>query len=79
MTERYANGQPVGYSNRNLCETCAGDLGDCNCPPNVPPADAAREEWRVVNCMICLREECDCDPEHDEPLTSEADEPHERA
>lgn len=37
-TPRYANGQPVGYSNRNLCPKCAGDLGDCNCPP---PADAS--------------------------------------
>jgi hypothetical protein len=37
--ERYSNGQPVGYSNRNLCEKCAGDLGDCNC--TAPPEYAA--------------------------------------
>jgi hypothetical protein len=34
--DRYPNGQPVGYSNRNLCGACGGDRGDCNCPPADP-------------------------------------------
>jgi hypothetical protein len=39
-TPRYPNGQPVGYSNRGLCDKCAGDIGDCNCA-------------RAYECTMC--------------------------
>jgi hypothetical protein len=29
--KRYENGQPVGYSNRGLCDECGGDVGSCEC------------------------------------------------